>query len=239
MIEMKAKKLRFDLAGYYFFSLVGLILLGFWPSYFSKFFDGSANFTFYFHFHASVLIVWMSALIIQPILIKKKQLGIHRLVGKITYFLIPLIFISILLLTHSRLPHVSQLSENDLVSAFNSFKDIVILTVAFYIAIRYKKDYQLHARGMIATGLAFIEPAFIRFTFRVIPDPTWAYLTTIFTLYAVILFLIYRERNQSSARWVFPLILVLYMFAHGLVLSEIYLPIWRVCVTWFAQVPLT
>jgi hypothetical protein len=234
------KKLRFDLSGYYFLGLVFLVLLGFWPSYFAKFFNGTANFSFYFHFHATVLILWMCGLIIQPILIRKKKLNTHRIIGKISYFIIPLIFISILLLTHSRLPHNGIITEQDLGSAFNSFKDLIVLGVAFFIAIKFKKDYQLHARGMIVTGLAFIEPAFIRFTFRVISDTTFAYLTTIFTLYAVFLFLIYKERNQKSARWVFPLILVLYIIAHCLVLTDcISLPIWRNFVNWFAPLPLT
>jgi hypothetical protein len=239
-IKNKAVKLRFDLSGYYFFGLILLVCLGFWPSYFAKFFDGTANFTYYFHFHATVLILWMSLLIIQPILIRKKQVAIHRLLGKISYWLIPLIFISIILLTHSRIPHQGPLTGNDLVGVFNSFKDLVILATAFFVAIRYKNDYQLHARGMIVTGLAFIEPAFIRFAFRVISDPLAAYLTTIFMLYSVFLVIIYRERQQAKARWVFPLIVCLYMIAHGMVLFDlVYLPFWRNFVVWFVHVPLT
>ena len=94
-------KLRFDLSVYYFIGLVVLILFGFWPSYFSKFFNGTANFTFYFHFHASIVGIWVSMLIIQPILIRKKKIHLHRLVGKISYLVSPLIFISIMLLSHS------------------------------------------------------------------------------------------------------------------------------------------
>jgi hypothetical protein len=117
---------------------------------------------------------------------------------------------------------------------------LIILATAFFIAIRYKKDYQLHARGMIVTGLACIEPAFIRFAFRVISDPFVAYLTTIFTLYAVFLVFIYCERKQAKARWVFPLVIGLYVIAHGLVLFDmLYLPFWRDCVMWFAHLPLT
>ena len=56
-MKIKAAKLRFDLSGYYFFGLVLLVLLGFWSSYFAKFFNGTADFSFYFHFHAGVLIL--------------------------------------------------------------------------------------------------------------------------------------------------------------------------------------
>ena len=233
------KKLRLDLSGYYLIGLIVLVLLGFWPSYFSKFLDGTANFSNYFHFHATILIVWMALLIAQPILIRKKKIKIHRWIGIGSYFIIPLIFLSIILLTHFRTPKGSLIKESDLEGAFNSFKDIVILCVAFYIAIRYRKDYQLHARGMIVTGLAFIEPALIRFNFRVISDTTVAYLFTIGILYAVFFFLIYKERNQKSARWVFPLALVLYMMAHTFVIVGVDIPIWRNFVTCFSSLPLT
>ena len=233
------KKLRLDLSGYYLIGLIVLVLLGFWPSYFSKFLDGTANFSNYFHFHATILIVWMALLIAQPILIRKKKIKIHRWIGIGSYFIIPLIFLSIILLTHFRTPKGSLIKESDLEGAFNSFKDIVILCFAFYIAIKYRKDYQLHARGMIVTGLAFIEPALIRFNFRVISDTTVAYFFTIGILYAVFGFLIYKERNQKSARWVFPLSLVLYMMAHTFVIVGVDIPVWRSFVTWFSSLPIT
>lgn len=238
-MAIATKKLRFDLSGYYLMCLIILILLGFWPSYFSKFINGTANFSNYFHFHATILFLWMLLLIVQPILIRKKKIKMHRMIGIASYFIIPLIFLSIILLTHFRTPKGDLITENDLNGAFNSFKDIVILAVAFFIAIKYRKDYQLHARGMIITGLAFIEPSIIRFYFRVIKDPSNAYFVTIGTLYAVFFFLIYIERNQKSARWVFPLALVLYMMAHTFVISGVDIPIWRSFVNWFTALPLT
>ena len=82
-MKTKAAKLRFDLSGYYFFGLVFLVLLGFWPSYFTKFFNGTADFSFYFHFHAGVLILWMSLLILLIFRIKsfisKTQILAHYL----------------------------------------------------------------------------------------------------------------------------------------------------------------
>jgi hypothetical protein len=92
---------------------------------------------------------------------------------------------------------------------------------------------------MIVTGLAFIEPALIRFNFRIISDTTFAYLFTIGILYSVFFFLIYMERNQKTARWVFPLALVLYMMAHTFVITGVDIPVWRNFVTWFSALPIT
>src|ERR1700722_11390198 len=69
-LESKIRKIKFDLSGYYFIGLVVLVVAGFWPTYFSKFFDKSADFTMYFHFHAMMLSLWILTLIIQPILIR-------------------------------------------------------------------------------------------------------------------------------------------------------------------------
>ncbi len=76
--------------------------MGLWPSYFSKFFNGTANFTFYFHSHASMVAIWVLILIIQPIRIQKKKIQLHRLIGKISYLAYPLIIISIMLLSYKR-----------------------------------------------------------------------------------------------------------------------------------------
>jgi len=74
-LDSKIRKIKFDLSGYYFIGLVVLVLSGFWPTYFSKFFDKTADFTVYFHFHAIMLSLWILALIVQPILIRKKKLA--------------------------------------------------------------------------------------------------------------------------------------------------------------------
>ena len=84
-ISKRAKKTKFDKTGYYAIGLIALALLGFWPTYFSKFFDGTANFNFYFHFHFAMASLWIMLLIVQPILIKKKKLSIHRKIGKLSF----------------------------------------------------------------------------------------------------------------------------------------------------------
>jgi len=46
-----------------------------------------------------------------------------------------------------------------------TFKDLIILAVAFYIPYRYRHKIKLYARGMIVTGIACIEPAAARINF--------------------------------------------------------------------------
>ncbi len=229
-------KKRFKNSGYYFIALAALALLGFWPTYFSKFFNGTADFKFYFHFHATVISLWVASLIVQPILIKRKQLKWHRLIGKFSYFLIPLIFVSVVLVAHSR----HSVSEKDLdLQLFVPFKDLVILAAAYPLAIIHRHNIDLHARGMIVCGLVFIEPALSRFIdYAITPFPT-AYFLTITVVFSLLVMLIFLERNQKRGRWIFPMTLGLYIIMHGIILFEVHIAPWMAFSKWFASLPLT
>jgi hypothetical protein len=125
MGSMIKQKLRFNNSGYYFIGLFVLVILGFWPSYSVKFFNGTANFRFYIHFHAMMMILYISALILQPILIIKKQLPLHKAIGKLYCILVPItVILFIILLIHSG----HTIGENDLGNImFGQSKNLMIL----------------------------------------------------------------------------------------------------------------
>lgn len=237
-------KIRFDKSGYYFIGLVVLAFLGFWATYFSKFFDGETRFNFYFHFHAVMMSLWILVLIVQPILIRKKKLAIHKIIGKLTYILLPLLFISVILLTHSRLQeHITVINGENFHGPHLviPFKDLLILGTAYIIAVIYRRDINIHARAMIATGIVFIEPALFRFFFfnKLIAEPMPAYYLTIGVIYALLIGLMILERRQKRGRWVFPLILGLYIIVHTIILSGFNPGAWETFARWFAALPLT
>lgn len=232
-------KIRFDNSGYYFFALVIIVILGFWPSYFSGFFNGINSYSFYFHFHACMMTAWIGMLIVQPILIRKKKLRIHKMIGKVSYIVMPLLFISILLLVHSRIKGSER--EDMGLSIFVPFKDLLILGTTYIIAIRYRHNLQIHARAMIATGIIFIEPALSRFMGHSVfkNDGTVAYLSTIGIIYALLITLMIIERKQKSARWIFPLVLAMYIMVHSVLIFSIEIPFLNSFAKWFASLPLT
>ena len=237
MTTLTKKKMGFENSGYYFIGVLVLAILGFWPSYFAKFIDRTADFTLYFHFHAVTATLWLALLIVQPILIQKKKLQLHRLLGKTSYLLIPLIFLSVILLAHHA---KSGITENLGLRLWVPFKDLFILGVAFFIAIRYRRVAALHARGMVAAGLVLIEPALFRFIRNVfLPDGGPVYMVTIGLLYSVLIGLIILERKQKQGRWIFPLILGLYIFVHSVLLFRIKIAPWEAFAQWFASLPLT
>jgi len=231
------KKIQFDKAGIYLIALLLVAILGFWPSYFSKFIDGTASFTQYIHVHAVIMILWVFALIAQPILIRKGQISLHRLIGKFSYILFPLVIIAAALLAH----HRAEFSRDVARGLFITFKDIVVLLVAYSIAIYYRKDMTIHARAMIATAIPFLEPALVRFLGWVLPRDFSVnpYLLTVLIMDFILIALITRERKEKRGRWVFPLILGLYFIIQFIIFSRVEIPGWRPLAEWYASLPLT
>ena len=80
--------------GYFFVALFVCMFFGFYTPYFKLVPDFDPSFTLIVHIHATALILWLSLLCIQPFLIRYKKLNIHRLLGKFTYFLVPVIIIT-------------------------------------------------------------------------------------------------------------------------------------------------
>ncbi len=230
-------KIQFEKADIYLIGLLIIAILGFWPSYFSKFFDGTADFTQYIHAHATVMMLWVAFLILQPLFIRQKKLAIHRLLGKISYVLFPLVIIAGALLAHHRAEFETNLARG----LFIPFKDIVVLLVAYGIAIYHRKNIAIHARAMIATAIPFLEPALVRFLNWSLPDafPLRPYLWTVIIMDLILIGLIIRERKEKRGRWVFPLILGLYFVIQFILFSGVDVPGWKPLAEWFAALPLT
>src|SRR5262245_36064916 len=92
--------LNFSRSGPYFASLFLIALVAFWPTYLSKAPSASSAYT---HVHALTAALWMLMLVAQPWAIQARRLASHRLLGRVSYVLAPLILISIMLLAHSRI----------------------------------------------------------------------------------------------------------------------------------------
>lgn len=229
--------MKFKYVDYYFLSFIVLVIIGFWPTYFSKFFDGTADFNHYFHFHAITALLWVLFLIVQPMLIRLKRFRIHRLIGKLSYILVPLLIISVLLLAHSR---IDPNTENLPWRLWIPFKDLIIFSFGFGVAIRFRKKVPIHARGMIVAGMALIEPTFVRLIVNVIGiEQPLGYYLGIAPVYLILLILIIKESKKEKYSWVFKWALGLFLFIHIIRIFKITLPLWDDFAYWFISLPLT
>ncbi len=145
----------------YFFSLLAIMtLIGFYKNYFARFpdFNGLLNIH---HFHAVVLVCWLSLLIIQPLLIINKKFRIHRMLGTFSYFLVPVIFISMLLVYHNqylRLVSEGKSESETLAFVFSPASDAIPFIILYLLAILNKNDQAKHMRYIISTGIIIGGP---------------------------------------------------------------------------------
>lgn len=177
---------------YYFTVFTVLVIYCFYQSYFGEFPDfkgvvspiGNVPITItrITHFHAFVIMAWLLMLIVQPILILKKQLSWHRLLGKISYGLVALMVLSFILIVRQE-----QLREKNLFVFAANLVDPIVFTVMYGLAIYYRKKPAYHARFMVMTIIGFIGPAFAR-----IQGPA---LETVFALFVIFLVIEWRTRK--------------------------------------------
>ncbi len=167
-------------------------------------------------------------------------MAIHKRIGKLGFIILPLLIISVILLKHS-------ITNPETIKGLGAslwfvIKHSVILVVMFTIAIKNSHNMQIHARAMIATGIEFLEPGWARFIFNtLLPEPNF-YLglsISVAIMYALVVYLIIRERNQSSGRWVFPLFLLMSILFHFLIFFEISFGFLDTFAEWFYKLPIT
>ncbi len=230
---------NFTRSGPYFAGLLLLAFVAYWPSYFSRVLSADH----YTHFHASLAVLWILMLAAQPTLIRMKRLALHRALGVFSYVLAPLVVVSIVLLGHSRIKGLS--GEAYAIQTYILYLQVsltVLFGLSYALAIYKRHTVALHARFMVCTAFTLIDPVVIRLMFWMgSRTPTWNYQWVTFGLTdLVILALIIMERRGKSGRWVFPVMLGVFVLAQipalfGLTNTA---P-WQAFVRWFAALPLT
>lgn len=108
-----------------------------------------------------------------------------------------------------------------------------MFALAYALAIAWRHRMALHWRLMVCTGLTLVDPVVIRLMFWAQPVPAWNYQWLTFGLTdAVLLLLIWRERQAPSGRAVFPAMLAVFVVAQlpallGVTMSEPWLALAR------------
>jgi len=166
--------------GYWFILLGVLAFIAFYTSYISVIFEPT---TAVFHIHFMLMTLWIVMLIAQPFLIKYKKFSIHRLLGKISYVLVPLVLLSaFLVIRFSYYRDIDQLhkdaaqglshfSEHQILQQVAEWKGLPFIWffwfILFYsLAVIYRRKSAVHARFMLATALSLLGPIIDRIVFK-------------------------------------------------------------------------
>jgi hypothetical protein len=239
-VSRRSRRRRFDLAdsGPLFFGFLVLAAVAFWPSYLSRMGASSA----YTHLHAFTATLWILLLVAQPNAIRQGNLAWHRTLGQVSYGLGPLIALSVILLAHSR---ISGLEGGAFVGQSHMlYLQIFLVTVfgfCYAMAIVTRRTTALHARFMVCTAFALIDPVLLRLMLWAEPVPAWNYQWLTFALTdLVILAVIRMDRGNKRGRWVFRVILPLFVVLQLPALVGVTdTAAWQFFAHWFAGLPLT
>lgn len=238
-VPQSPRNFHLSAAGPWFASLLLLAMITFWPTYVSL--SPAAN-SLYTHFHALVATAWVLLLIAQPMLMRSGRLRTHRALGKVSWVLAPVFVLAAVLLAHSRITDLEgpRYAIQTYV-LWLQFSLTAVFALSWALAMAYRKRMQLHARFMVCTGLTLIDPVVIRLMFWIDNTPSWNYQWFTFLLTDfVLLVLIWLERNAREGRWVFPLMLGVFVLAQIPALFGLTDQAWwQGFARWFAGLSLT
>ena len=238
-MRVMPRSINFSRSAPYFAGLFLVALVAFWPTYLSQAFSASSVYT---HLHAFTATVWMLMLVAQPLTIRTRRLACHRLLGRVSYVLAPLVLLSIVLLAHSRLQGLN--AEAYAIQTYVLYLQVslaVLFGLSYALAIYTRRTVALHARFMVCTALTLIDPVVIRLMFWIDPTPSWNYQWFTFGLTDLVLVgLIWLERHGRVGRKVFPAMLAVFVLAQIPALFWLTdAPLWQAFARWFAALPLT
>ena len=222
-------------AGYYFIALFALSLAAFMKTYFVRPSQFREPYT---HLHAALMIAWFGILIAQPFLIRREYRAAHRLLGRISYVLVPVLASSILLLAHARISALGSLGA-DARFFFLPFGMTILLVVPWALGVRHRHDVGLHARYMICTAFAVFDPVLGRLLYfygPALPTPDTASLIAYLAAAAVLVALMLRDRR---GRRVYAFMLVLVTLVFGGFATVARSDAWHDAVAWFGTRALT
>lgn len=150
-------------APYYMLGVIGILILGFWPSYFAV----ATNVPWQFHAHGVAASLWVLTVTTQSWTAQhKKQLPLHRSVGKASLFLFPF-------LTGGLAAIISRQGQ-DFVAGdpvnllygpgfmIGTMVAIVAYVTVYYRALKYRRKVWVHAGYMLSTPLILFESPFSR-----------------------------------------------------------------------------
>ena len=204
---------------YFFLAFVFFAGLGFYYPYFSLFPDFKSV-TSTVHIHAIALLLWVLILITQPFLIAYKKFTAHRLIGRFTYFLMPIIIISSVGVLRQQYYEGIEQKMNSSISfktLFTSLMELVSILIYYSLAIFsiLKGNVAFHMRYMICLALEFIPPSLGRtLGYYFYMKQYYTYNISILFCIAILIILIFYDQKKNLDFKPYVIALSLFIITH-------------------------
>lgn len=146
------------------FVVIGVIIVGFWPSYWSV----VGNVPWQFHMHGAAASVWVAMLTVQCWTSQsKRQLDLHRTVGRASLFLFPFLIAGLAAIMDVATKHALNPADPFGPMFGPAFSSGVLVAMAayvtlFYRALKLRRKVWDHAGYMLGTPLILFESPFSR-----------------------------------------------------------------------------
>lgn len=153
--------------GYVLVFLLPIFIAGFWIPYFSEIFHFDASITAAVHIHALLLFGFLVLLIVQPLAIRYDAFSLHRRLGKLTNFLMPLVLVfSVAMLWKEYHEHLGAGATAAAAreAEFLSTVQLVLFGTLYGVAIAAirHRDVATHMRCMICIALVVLPAGLAR-----------------------------------------------------------------------------
>ncbi|MBA3986378.1 MAG: hypothetical protein H0X63_07375 [Flavobacteriales bacterium] len=206
--------------------IILITFLGFFKPYFSKM-PSFENVHLITHFHLIAFTCWFAVLIWQPILIQQKKLVTHKKVGRFTYFLVVILFVTIVLMVINQLSFYDSTKSNEsiYISMLGGSLSGLFFITYYIIAMLKSKNTRWHVAFIIASSLVLLNPGLGRMI-AALSDRQTGLLVMIITPYLVLLCILFFEKikyKRPILKSPFALIFLLFMmefFLFALIVSS-------------------
>jgi len=153
--------------GYILLALPPIFVAGFWIPYLSAIPRFEPSITVPVHLHALLLFAWIVLLVVQPLAIRHGFFGLHRVLGRISYVLMPLIVVSAIAMLHKEYHgHLAggMRPGASLAAEFLSVAQLVLLALFYGSAILHITRHEVgaHMRYMICIALVLLPAGMAR-----------------------------------------------------------------------------
>jgi hypothetical protein len=228
---------------YVCFALVlPLAIFAFWKTYFGILGNLPEHITTLLHVHTLLMIIWLLMLIAQAWFIRTKRFRLHRLVGRSSYVVVPVIILTILAVFHEMFNRAPDSVPPEL-ARLNvlGFGQVLAFGITWGLAIKYRKHTPTHVRFIISSVIAIATAIVFRVFFLWIPgfdSPDHATAGNCVVLSLLLLILIAADWRMGLKRSPYWVVLI--------ALSVMHLGYWTFARTdgwfafcqWYADLPL-
>lgn len=157
-------------APYYMLGVIVVILIGFWPSYFTV----ARTVPWQFHAHGMAASLWVLTVTAQSWTAQhKNQLQFHRAVGKASLFLFPFLTGGLAAIISRQGEDFVALDPVNLLYGpgfmLGTMVAIAAYVTVYYRALKYRQKVWVHAGYMLSTPLILFESPFSRIMGLYIP----------------------------------------------------------------------